>query len=105
MRTIPLSFSLTLALGVAACSGDRHLSAHHSESYVKAFSAQAQRTGQPAAAVSGLDAQEAAITTDNYRSTLVPKNGRVNVTPEPYVIVAPPSREQPMRPAPSVPRE
>jgi peptidoglycan/xylan/chitin deacetylase (PgdA/CDA1 family) len=57
----------------------------------------------PAEAVIGLDSQEAAITADNYRAGLAPKGGTVEA--EPTVIVAPPSREQPTRLAPSVPKE
>jgi hypothetical protein len=88
-----------LALG---CGGSRHLGKHFGESVTKAFAAQQQRgKAPPAEAVAGLDAQEAAITTDNYRAGLAPPGGEVKT--EPTILVAPPSREQPMRLAPSVP--
>lgn len=93
-----------LLVTVSACGGGRHLAKNHGDSYLKAFAVQQERTGKPpAAAVVGLDAQEAGITTDNYRGTLAPKGGEAKE--EPVVIVAPPSREQPMRLAPSVPKE
>jgi ABC-type Fe3+ transport system substrate-binding protein len=101
MRSI--GFAATF-LALSACGGGQHLKAGHGDSYLKAFAVQQERTGKPpAVAVVGLDAQEAGITTDNYRGTLAPKGKEAKE--EPVLIVAPPSREQPMRPAPSVPKE
>lgn len=101
MRSIGFA---VLCLALSACGGGKHLSKNHGDSYLKAFAVQQERTTKPpAVAVVGLDAQEASITTDNYRGTLAPKGGEAKE--EPVVIVAPPSREQPMRPPPSVPKE
>jgi hypothetical protein len=101
MRNLEIA---TLLLALAACGGGKHLAKHHGESYQQAFAVQQERVAKPpAVAAVGLDAQEAAITTDNYRQTLAPKGGEAKE--EPVLIVAPPSREQPQRPAPSVPKE
>jgi hypothetical protein len=95
---------VVLLVALSACGGGRHLGKGQGDSYLKAFAVQRVRTDQPpATAVSGLDAQEAGITTDNYRGTLAPKDGEAKE--EPVVIVAPPTREQPQRLAPSVPKE
>lgn len=101
--TMKLSVPVVLALCLSGCAGDRHLGQHHGESYLKAFAAQRLRTGRPAEAITGLDAQEAAITANNYGETLVPKGQKYS--DEPMILVAPPSREQPRKLAPSVPRE
>jgi hypothetical protein len=101
MRTIGFA---ALFLALSACGGGKHLSKNHGDSFLKAFAVQQDRAGKPpAAAVVGLDAQEAGITTDNYRQTLAPKGEEAEE--QPMLIVAPPAREQPMYPAPSVPRE
>ena len=90
------------ALCAMACSGRRHLGEHFGDSMTKAFAVQSQRGATPPAeAVVGLDAQEAGITTDNYRAGLAPKGTDAKV--EPTIVVAPPSRDQPQRLAPSVP--
>lgn len=104
MRTIGIVAACVVLCSTVACS-QRHLSKDFGRSYVRAFLAQQVRPAgtAPAEAVVGLDSQEAAITADNYRAGLAPKDGTVEA--EPTVIVAPPSREQPTRLAPSVPKE
>jgi hypothetical protein len=87
-----------------ACAGRRkHLEADHGRSYQRAFAAQrSSAPGAPRQAVSGLESQEAAIISDGYRASLAPKE--VKVKDEPYIIVAPQTRDRPQQLAPSVPK-
>lgn len=104
MRAIGTVAAFVVLCSTVACS-QRHLSKDFGRSYVRTFMVQQVRPPgtPPAEAVVGLDSQEAGITADNYRAGLAPKGGTVE--PEPTVIIAPPSREQPVRLAPSVPKE
>lgn len=102
MRRIALLVGTVLLS--AACGAGKPLIRDFRSSCDGAFAAQTARGGQaPVQAVTGLDSQEAAITSDNYRAGLAPKGKQVKE--EPTVIVAPPSRERPMQLAPSVPKE
>jgi hypothetical protein len=95
-----------VAVALTAGCGWRkqHLRADHGQSYDAAFSAQRARSERtPAAVVSGLDSQEAAIISDSYRASLAPRDRKVEEPP--VVLVAPPSRERPPVLAPSVPKE
>jgi hypothetical protein len=102
MRTLVMLVGSVLL--TTACGSGKPLIRDYGSSYHGAFAAQAARGGKaPAQAVTGLDSQEAAITSDNYRGGLAPKGKEVRE--EPTIIVAPPSRERPMQLAPSVPKE
>lgn len=101
MRTVALVI-VVLALSSVGCR-KHHLIKDFGESYVRAFAAQQDRTKKPAEATQGLDSQEAAITADNYRATLVPEGAQLQ--PEPMLFVAPPGRERREPLPPSVPKE
>ena len=93
----PLLFALT------SCGWRRdHLTQAYGESFRASFAAQHQ-TKEAASAVTGLDSQEAAIISDAYRASLIPKG--VKSAEEPLILVAPPSRERQQPLAPSVPKE
>jgi hypothetical protein len=96
---------MAVLLAIAGCGGRKqHLDKHFAQSTVQAFAVQRlERSGAPAAAVTGLDSQEAAIISDAYRSRLAPKG--VKVEEEPIILVAPPTRERRYPLAPSVPKE
>jgi hypothetical protein len=102
--TSSLCVILVLAAG-AGCGGRKqHLIEGYGSSYDPLFAS--QRVGKPSApavAVTGLDSQEAAIISDDYRQSLAPKGHKVGE--EPVVLVAPPSKERPIPLAPSVPKE
>ena len=102
MRTITAAL---LLLSVATATGcgwrKQHLTADYGRSYANAFAVQrvTSERAAPAAAVTGLDSQEAAIISDTYRASLAPKG--VAVTEQPVLMIAP---QRPAgRPAPSVP--
>lgn len=102
MRRLALAVGCVL-LGTA-CGSERPLIRDFRSSYDAAFAAQAARRARPPVeAVTGLDSQEAAITSDNYRAGLAPKGKQVEA--EPTVYLAPPSRERPVPILPSVPKE
>jgi hypothetical protein len=101
MRSTVLLIAV-VALSSAGCR-QRHIIKDFGESYRKSFEVQQDRAKEPRPAVLGLDAQEAAITANNYRTTLVPEGKEAKT--EPVVIVAPPSRERKEPLAPSVPKE
>ena len=96
---------LAFAAAGAACGGRKqHLIEAYGSSYDPLFAAQrAKKDPAPAVAVTGLDSQEAAIISDDYRQRLAPKGHKVGE--EPVILVAPPSRARPMPLAPSVPKE
>jgi hypothetical protein len=101
MRSVALIVVL-VAVGVSGCR-QRHLIRDYGDSFEKAFAVQQARPDKTAEAVSGLDSQEAAITADNYRSGLAPKDKEVKE--EPTIIVAPPAQQRREQLAPSVPKE
>ncbi len=94
-----------LMVTVAGCGWRKqHLTRTHGESYESVFAAQRERVGKaPAEAATGLDAQEAAIISDGYRSGLAPKAG--SARQESLILLAPPTTNQPRLPPPSVPKE
>ncbi len=96
-----------LALVTLAGCGWRkqHLTGSYGLSYDSAFAVQRERRADkpPAVAVSGLDAQEAAIISDSYRHGLVPKGGTARQ--EPLILLSPAQQERPSMPPPSVPKE
>lgn len=104
MRAMCVVASMVL-LSMTGCGWRKqHLTRTHGESYVAAFAAQRERVGKaPAEAATGLDAQEAAIISDSYRSGLAPKGGAVSQ--ESIILMAPPTTNRPYTPAPSVPKE
>jgi hypothetical protein len=92
-----------LALAAPACS-ERHLNKDFGSSYRAAFEAQAPpRPGGPARPATGLDAQEASIVTQTYRTSLAPKDTKPR--DQPVLIVAPPAQGGAQKLAPSVPQE
>ncbi len=105
MRAMSVVASMVL-LTMAGCGWRKqHLTRAHGESYDGAFAAQRERVGKaPAVAVTGLDAQEAAIISDGYRRGLAPK-GSGSAKQESIILMAPPSTNQSYKPAPSVPKE
>lgn len=95
-----------VVLTMAGCGWRKqHLTRTQGESYDKAFAVQRERAGKaPAEAVTGLDAQEAAIISDGYRSGLAPRQGGT-ARQESIILMAPPTSNQPYLPPPSVPKE
>lgn len=96
------------ALALAALAGcswrKQHLTRSFGQSYDSAFDAQRERRDKPpAVAVSGLDAQEAAIISETYRRGLVPKGGTSRQ--EPLILLSPATQQRPYVPPPSVPKE
>ncbi len=104
MRAMCVVASMVL-LTMAGCGWRKqHLTRAYGESYDGTFAAQRERVNKaPAEAVTGLDAQEAAIISDSYRRGLAPKGGTARQ--ESIILMAPPSSNQPYTPAPSVPKE
>jgi hypothetical protein len=101
MRSTGIIAAVCLAL--CGCWRPYHIQ-NFGSSYDAAFLAQRQRVGKPPAeAAVGLDSQEAAITSANYRFGLVPKGEQVQ--DQPLLYVAPPTRDRPPPLAPSVPKE
>lgn len=102
MRTL-IAIVLTLAAGCGFRQD--HLSPGFGESYDAALLAQrAHPDRTPAAAVSGLDPQEAAIISEGYRRRLAPKGQKVNEDPLIYLEQQSGLERPPPPLAPSVPR-
>ncbi|ACL66348.1 conserved hypothetical protein [Anaeromyxobacter dehalogenans 2CP-1] len=102
-RIIAVAF---VVLTVAGCGWRKqHLTRGHGLSYDAAFDAQRERRDRaPAEAAIGLDAQEAAIISESYRSGLAPKEGGER-TREPIILMSPATQERRYTPPPSVPKE
>ena len=79
-----LSLALAGALAGAAGCDRAHLTASHGRAYNQAFAVQAVNPGRAAdaKAVHGLDSQEAAIISSNYRRSLSPKDQTVADRPQ-----------------------
>lgn len=96
-----------VALGLAGCSGSRHLTEAQGRSYRAFLDRQhAVRTPPYREAEKGLDAQEAAIIARSYRQSLSPLDARPREEPR-VLIVEQPAGYQARPPplAPSVPKE
>ncbi len=104
MRAMCVVSSIVL-LTMAGCGWRKqHLTQDYGVSYDTAFAAQRERVGKPPAqAVTGLDAQEAAIISNTYKAGLAPKGATAR--PESIILMAPPTANRPYTPPPSVPRE
>ena len=108
-RSSFLFFALTLAgLLTGAASCDRaHLTASHGRAYERAFAVQAVNPGRAAEAkaVHGLDSQEAAIISSNYRRSLSPKDHAVADRPQLLMYSPRTGLHDANLPPPSVPSE
>jgi hypothetical protein len=102
-------FAVTLAgllTGATAC--DRaHLTASYGRAYEHAFAVQAVNPGRAAdaRAVHGLDSQEAAIISSNYRRSLSPKDQSVADRPQLLMYSPRNGLHETNLPPPSVPSE
>lgn len=96
-----------VALALGGCGWRKqHLNAGYGLSYDNAFAAQRERRDKaPAEAATGLDAQEAAIISDGYRSGLAPKGSGAEGVQQPIILMSPGGSERPYTPLPSVPKE
>ncbi len=101
-----------LGTAALACGARQHMTETQAASYRAAFSRQPVAIAQkgPAAPATGLDSQEAALISDAYRRSLLPKTIKQpqQITEEPIILVTPPStssRYGTMPLAPSVPKE
>jgi hypothetical protein len=95
-----------LLTGAAGC--DRaHLTASYGRAYEHAFAVQAVNPGRvaDARAVHGLDSQEAAIISSNYRRSLSPKDQSVADRPQLLMYSPRTGLHDSNLPAPSVPNE
>jgi type IV pilus biogenesis protein CpaD/CtpE len=95
-----------LLTGAAGC--DRaHLTASHGRAYNQAFAAQAVNPGRAAdaRAVNGLDSQEAAIISSNYRRSLSPQDQTMADRPQLLMYSPRTGVHEANLPAPSVPSQ
>jgi len=106
-RQIVRTLTLGVLLGLAFLAGcDRaHLSAGYGRAFNEAFAAQTVNPDRQteAKAVHGLDSQEAAIISANYRKALSPKDESAANNQGPLLMYSPRSGGQPNLPPPSVP--
>jgi hypothetical protein len=101
---------IAVVVGALAGCGDRaRLTQSHGRAYKEAFARQAMNpnAGAQAKTPKGLDSQEAAIVSDNYRRGLAAKGAKVD--DEPMLLVAPgarsPANSGAYMPPPSVPQQ
>lgn len=102
---LPVTLAGLLA-GAAGC--DRaHLTASHGRAYDQAFAVQAVNPGRTAdaRAVHGLDSQEAAIISSNYRRSLSPKDQSLADRPQLLMYSPRSGLHEANLPPPSVPGE
>ena len=93
-----------------ACGARQHITDTHGKSFEAAYSrqpVQLAKKAPPSGPMTGLDSQEAAIISEGYRKSLVPKSMRQQAKDEPIIMIAPPtqSRYGTVPLAPSVPKE
>lgn len=98
-----------VALGLAGCSGNSHLTREHGRSYRAFLERQAfhraAATPPYQEAEKGLDAQEAAIVARSYRQGLAPKDAGQREEPQVLLVEQPTSHGARPPLAPSVPKD
>jgi hypothetical protein len=98
-----------VALGLAGCSGNPHLTREHGRSYRAFLERQAfhraAATPPYQEAEKGLDAQEAAIVARSYRQGLAPKDARQGEEPQVLLVEQPTGHSGRPPLAPSVPKD
>jgi hypothetical protein len=102
MRTTVLIVLVLAVAATSACGGRRtHLTKDWGRSVDSAFATQASERAEPAAAVRGLDPQEAALISAGYRARLAPPGAKPDESR--MILVAPQDARGAPQPAPSVP--
>ena len=91
--------------GVVGCGGRAHLTERHGQSFRSAFAQQQAnpQAGNKAKPLPGLDSQESAAISRNYRRSLVTKDSQSS--DQGMLILGAPQQAQPNMPPPSVPQE
>jgi hypothetical protein len=98
---------LSLALAAAGCADRLHMTPGHGQSVHAAFGHQQvnPEAGKKSKPMAGLDAQEAAAVTSNYKRSLVTKDSQPRDQGGLLVVTPSSGGGQPYVPPPSVPSE